>query len=121
MDAVELDHLILAVNDIGASVRFYTDLVGFSLDEDRPPFTVVRVNDALTLQLAPWGTGGGEHLAFAMAGREFEAALARIRGAGAPSGVSAERCTCSTPTVTSSNCAATTPDHGGVEAPARKG
>jgi catechol 2,3-dioxygenase-like lactoylglutathione lyase family enzyme len=40
------------------------------------------VNDDLTLQLAPWGTGGGEHLAFSMSRAEFEATFSRIRAAG---------------------------------------
>ena len=43
---------------------------------------MVRVTPDLTLQLAPWGTQGGQHLAFAMDGPTFDAAFARIRAAG---------------------------------------
>lgn len=57
-------------------------MLGFTHEGEDGPFTVVRVNEAFTLQLAPWGTSGGEHLAFAMTRAEFEAAFARIRESG---------------------------------------
>jgi catechol 2,3-dioxygenase-like lactoylglutathione lyase family enzyme len=67
------------VNDVAASVVFYRDILGFA-DEGRDgPFTVVRVDAGFTLQLSPYGTEGGTHLAFALAPDEFEAAFARIR------------------------------------------
>jgi catechol 2,3-dioxygenase-like lactoylglutathione lyase family enzyme len=81
-----LDHLILAVNDKDASVAFYTDLLAFTNEGESGPFTVVRVSPELTLQLAPWGTKGGEHLAFAMSRAEFEGVFTRIRAAGVPYG-----------------------------------
>lgn len=80
--AARLDHLILAVNDVPASVAFYVDVLGFRCEGERGPFTVVRVADDLTLQLAPWGTGGGVHLAFALPRADFDAAFARVRDAG---------------------------------------
>src|SRR4029077_15483704 len=55
-------------------------------DGERPPFSVVRVTPDFTLQLAPWGTEGNKHLAFAMTRPEFDAAFARIRAAGVPYG-----------------------------------
>ena len=76
---IELDHMILAVNDRDASVAFYTEVLGLSYDGEQEPFSVVRVTPAFTLQLAPWGTGGGEHLAFAMPRPEFEDVFARIK------------------------------------------
>ena len=79
---MQLDHLILTVNDLDASVRFYTEILGFAHEGKREPFSVIRVSPDLTLQLAPWGTQGGTHLAFAMPKSEFEATFARIRGAG---------------------------------------
>ena len=84
--AARLDHLILPVNDVFASVAFYEDVLGFRCEGDRPPFTVLRVADDLTLQLAPWGTEGGVHLAFALPRAEFDAAFARVRAAGIPFG-----------------------------------
>jgi catechol 2,3-dioxygenase-like lactoylglutathione lyase family enzyme len=83
---VVLDHLILAANDRAESVRFYRDVLGFGDEGEREPFAVLRVNAATTLQIAGWGTKGGEHLAFAMSRAEFDAAFARVRGAGIPFG-----------------------------------
>ncbi len=77
-----LDHLILQVNDLDQSLRFYTEILGLRHEGDREPFAVVRVSDDLTLQLAPWGTTGGRHLAFAMSRAEFEDVFRRIREAG---------------------------------------
>src|ERR1051326_8466070 len=53
-----IDHLILNVNDIPSSVDFYVNVLGFELEGEDGPFTIVRVSDDFTLQLAPWGTGG---------------------------------------------------------------
>ncbi len=77
-----LDHLILRVNDRQASLDFYTGILGLTYEGDRGPFSVVRVSDTLTLQLAPWTTLGGEHLAFALPRDEFEQAFRRVRDAG---------------------------------------
>jgi catechol 2,3-dioxygenase-like lactoylglutathione lyase family enzyme len=77
--ATQLDHLILAVNDVEASLAFYARVLGFALEGVEGPFSIVRVNEALTLQLAPWGTKGGVHLAFAMTRAEVEAVHARLR------------------------------------------
>lgn len=77
-----LDHYILHVNDVEESVRFYTDILGLGYEGRSGPFAVVRVTPDFTIQLAPWGTKGGEHLAFAMPREEFERVFDRIRGAG---------------------------------------
>ena len=84
--ATELDHLILVVNDAAASVAFYERILGFAPEGMDGPFSVVRVHAGLTLQLAPWGTKGGTHLAFAMPRPEFDATFARIRESGTPYG-----------------------------------
>ncbi|HLI79832.1 MAG TPA: VOC family protein [Candidatus Binataceae bacterium] len=78
----QLDHIILAVNDVKKSIEFYSDVLGLKYDGEREPFSVIRVTPHFTLQLAPWGTKGGEHLAFSMTRGEFDAAFARIRAAG---------------------------------------
>ena len=83
---MELDHLILSVNDLDASVQFFTDVLGLACEGTSDPFTVIRVGPGLTLQLAPWGTTGGQHLAFAMPRDEFDATFTRIRAAGIPYG-----------------------------------
>lgn len=84
--AIQLDHIILMVNDRDASVEFYTRILGLDQEEDREPFSIVRVTPEFTLQLAPWGTAGGEHLAFAMSRAEFNAIFARLRAASVPYG-----------------------------------
>ena len=83
-----IDHLILPVNDVAASVAFYVEVLGFRSDGERPPFTVVRVSGGFVLQLAPWGTEGNVHLAFALSRLEFDAAFARIQARGIPYGPS---------------------------------
>jgi catechol 2,3-dioxygenase-like lactoylglutathione lyase family enzyme len=77
-----LDHLILLVNDRDESVRFYTEIMGFGSEGEDGPFSVMRVSPDTTLQLAPWGTEGGHHLAFALSAEEFDATFTRIRSAG---------------------------------------
>ena len=78
----QLDHIILGSNDVQKSIAFYTDILGFKFDGQREPFSVIRVTPHFVVQLAPWGTKGGEHLAFSMARAEFDATFARIRAAG---------------------------------------
>ena len=80
--AIQLDHLILNVNDRAQSIEFYTQILGLQYERDDGPFAVIRVSPNLTLQIAPWGTPGGEHLAFAMSRAEFDAAFRRIIDAG---------------------------------------
>lgn len=77
-----LDHLILKVNDLDASVRFYVDLMGFTHGGRDGPFTVIKAGPGCQLQLAPWGTPGMEHYAFAVSAAEFDAIFQRIRAAG---------------------------------------
>jgi catechol 2,3-dioxygenase-like lactoylglutathione lyase family enzyme len=81
-----LDHLIVMVNDPQRSLDFYARILGFAADAPRPPFSVVRVSPDFVIQLAPWGTKGGEHLAFAMSREELDAVFARVRDAGIPYG-----------------------------------
>ena len=83
---IQLDHMILPVADLDASVDFYTSVLGCSYEGVREPFSVIRVTPDLTLQLAPWGTDGGVHLAFALPRAEFDDAFARVKAAGIPYG-----------------------------------
>ena len=77
-----LDHLILRVNDLTASVQFYTEILGFTHDGTDGPFTVLRVGPDTQVLLAPYGTPGMEHFAFAVTRAEFDAIFARLRAAG---------------------------------------
>ena len=81
-----IDHLILNVNEISSSVDFYVNVLGFELDGEDGPFTVIRVNEDFTLQLAAWGTAGNEHLAFALSREAFDDAFARVKEKGIPFG-----------------------------------
>ena len=81
-----IDHLILNVNDVPASVEFYVSVLGFQLEGEDGPFTVIRVNADITLLLAPWGTEGNEHLAFALSREGFDKAFALVKEKGIPYG-----------------------------------
>jgi len=83
-----IDHLILPVNDVAASVAFYVDVLGFRAEGTDGPFSTVRVNADFVLQLAPWGTDGNVHLAFALSRVEFDATFGRIKAAALPYGPS---------------------------------
>jgi catechol 2,3-dioxygenase-like lactoylglutathione lyase family enzyme len=83
---MQLDHLILPVNDPDSSLDFYTEVLGLADEGQRGPFRVVRVDAGSTIQLAPWGTQGGTHLAFAMVRADFEAVFDRVRARGIPFG-----------------------------------
>ncbi|HEY3638867.1 MAG TPA: VOC family protein [Rhizomicrobium sp.] len=76
------DHLILAVNDRRRSLIFYEEIVGFRHEGEDGPFSMLRVSPDFMIQLAAWGTSGGEHLAFAMTKPEFDAIFARLKMAG---------------------------------------
>jgi catechol 2,3-dioxygenase-like lactoylglutathione lyase family enzyme len=80
--AIELDHTILPVNDRAASLAFYTTIIGLTHEGEDGPFSTLRVTPRFFIQMAPWGTEGGQHLAFAMTHPEFDAAFARIKDAG---------------------------------------
>jgi len=81
-----IDHLILNVNEIAPSMDLYVKVLGFKFEGEDGPFTVVRVSEDFTLQLAPWGTGGNEHLAFALSRDDFDNAFARVKARGIPYG-----------------------------------
>lgn len=79
---MEIDHIIVKVNDLQASLDFYTGILGFSDEGSDGPFSVLRGSERLQLQLAPWGTQGFEHYAFAVSREEFDAIFERVRAAG---------------------------------------
>lgn len=78
----QLDHIILKVNDIKASVEFYTEIMGFSNAGVDGPFTVIRTGEDFQMQLAPWGTKGFEHYAFSVTRNEFDQIFQRVKKAG---------------------------------------
>ena len=82
----KIDHLILNINDVDATVDFYVNVLGFALEGKDGPFTVIRVNEDFTLQLAPWGTQGNEHLAFALSREAFDKVFEVLKEKGIPYG-----------------------------------
>ena len=85
---VTLDHIILKVNDLDSSVEFYTSVLGFKAEGTDGPFALLRVSPDCQLQLAPWGTAGFEHPAFAVSAIEFDQIFSRIKATGIPYGPS---------------------------------
>jgi len=84
--SIELDHLVLAVNDRAKSIEFYGHILGFAREADDGPFSVLRVGPGFVILLAQWGTRGGEHLAFSMSKKEFDAVFERLKSASIPYG-----------------------------------
>ena len=79
---MDIDHLILKVNDLEASVEFYSEVLGFSSEGMQEPFAVVRVSESFQLQLTPWGTEGFEHLAFSVSAKEFDTIFSKVKALG---------------------------------------
>lgn len=77
-----VDHIIVKVEDLEASVAFYTSVLGFANEGLDGPFTLLRVGPDCQLQLAPWGTAGLEHYSFAVSRTEFDQIFGRIKEAG---------------------------------------
>ena len=78
----DLDHIILKVNDLEASVAFYTSIMGFQNAGTDGPFTVIRTGPAFQMQLAAWGTEGFEHYAFSVSSSEFDSICDNVKSSG---------------------------------------
>jgi catechol 2,3-dioxygenase-like lactoylglutathione lyase family enzyme len=83
-----LDHIILKVNDLQASIDFYSGIMGFEAAGTDGPFTIIRTGPDFQMQLAPWGTQGFEHYAFAVTRTEFDAIFDRVKQTGTEYGPS---------------------------------
>ena len=79
-----LDHTIVPVGDKEQSAAFYRMIFGFATDPPIGPFTVLRVNDSLTLDLAELAGFGAQHYAFKVSDAEFDTVFERVRSAGIP-------------------------------------
>jgi len=86
MQHIQLDHIIVHVNNVEQTVAFWTDVMGVKSDGASGPFTILRITPELTFQLAPWGTQGGSHYAFALPNREFDAVFSIIKSKNIPYG-----------------------------------
>jgi catechol 2,3-dioxygenase-like lactoylglutathione lyase family enzyme len=96
---LELDHIVLAVRDMDAMLRFYLDVVGLTphrVDEYRSGaalFPCARISESALIDLLPpalWDAGDGEartypnlnHFCLALEQGEWEPMLARLDAAG---------------------------------------
>ncbi len=84
--APALDHLIVRVNDLEETIRFWVTYLGVRDAGRDGPFAVLRVDDTTQVQLAPFGTDGNEHFAFALEPDAFDEAFARLQADGVPYG-----------------------------------
>jgi len=78
----KLDHIILKVNELNASIDFYTQIMGFENCGSDGSFSIIRTGDDFQMQLAPWGTQGFEHYAFSVTEQEFDEIFNRVKAAG---------------------------------------
>lgn len=79
---VRLDHIIVRASDKHASAAFLAGILGVPVGEPAGPFVPVRVDNGVTLDFmqadeVPW-----QHCAFLVGDDVFDAAFARLRGAG---------------------------------------
>lgn len=96
---LELDHLVLAVRDMDAMLRFYLDVIGLaphSVDEYRAGaalFPCARVHEGTLIDLLPealWNTGepgprtwpNMNHFCVALEAADWEPLLGRLEAAG---------------------------------------
>jgi catechol 2,3-dioxygenase-like lactoylglutathione lyase family enzyme len=82
----KLDHIIVNVNDVEETLSFWKEILGFESEETSGPFTVLRISEELTFQLAPWGTEGGSHFAFSLDNVEFEKTFEKLKNQNIPYG-----------------------------------
>ena len=79
---VQLNHTIVNASDKHASARFLSDILGRPEPTTYGPFVVVRVDNDVELDFIDAETVHPQHYAFLVDEAEFDAAFARIRGAG---------------------------------------
>ncbi len=70
------------MSDRSKSLQFYTQILGLRHDGEDGSFSRLRVTPSFVILLAPWGTSGGEHLAFSMTKAEFDEAFERVKASG---------------------------------------
>lgn len=84
--AVFLDHTILEVADLAASVDFFRDVLGLESRGRSGPFEVMLITPDLALDLWERPEAASRHLAIGMDRATFEATFDRIRASGMPYG-----------------------------------
>ena len=85
MQPMRVHHVALNVADVDEAVRFYTEVMGFQLRDDRPDFGFqgawLQAGDAqVHLMQSDTTPAGGQH--FALQFEDLEPVLAELRGRG---------------------------------------
>jgi catechol 2,3-dioxygenase-like lactoylglutathione lyase family enzyme len=80
--AIVLDHTIVPARDKEASARFFAEMFGLDYTGTSGHFAPVYVNDSLTFDFDNRETFESHHYAFCIGNEEFDAILARVKGAG---------------------------------------
>ena len=80
---IELNHLIVPVLDPQKSAKFVAEILGLEVGPEWAHFVPVRTTNAVTLDFAGAREIIPQHYAFLLSDVEFDAALVRLRGAGA--------------------------------------
>ena len=86
MAKLMLDHIIVPVNDIDETVSFWTEYLEVVNEGEQEPFTILRINQDLVFNLAPWGTDGGAHYAFSLDGGKFQTLFLKLKSRNIPYG-----------------------------------
>ena len=79
---IELDHILVPVRDVEASVRFYYRALRFRYE----PEALVRVSPTLVLQFIQRPPSSSQHMAFSMPKAEFDETVERLKAANVPFG-----------------------------------
>ena len=80
---IELNHTIVPARDKRASAKFLADILGLEAGPEWSHFVPVRTSNGVTLDYPDATDFGRQHYAFLVSEQEFDAALSRIKGAGA--------------------------------------
>ena len=79
---ITLNHTIVPGRDKKRAAAFYSSVFGFQHEPPLGSFTVLRVNDSLTLDFSESDRFDSHHYAFRVSDAEFDAIFSRIRQAG---------------------------------------
>ena len=80
--AIVLDHTIVPARDKDASARFFAQMMGLTYEGASGHFAPVHVNESLTFDFDNRDSFESHHYAFYISDDDFDAILARVKGAG---------------------------------------
>jgi catechol 2,3-dioxygenase-like lactoylglutathione lyase family enzyme len=83
---ITLDHTVLRVRDLEASIRFYQDVLGFKHEGRLDPLEIIRVHEGFTIDLVESDPTDPIHYAFCMGRQSFNEVYARLKRLNIPFG-----------------------------------